>query len=315
MKAQLKNVLLSPVSLLLYVFILVSLVINYFSFYNYNMETVQGHDIEYSSNINDYDEKINSLNDYLDELAKKENKNKKDDRDIIRAKEEIKIYEYLKVNNIEFVKVFDRGGGVVNERFLYHINSFYMYLALFLVSACAFLYIIFTNDFDSSRYSIIYSNTRYKIVMKKIFVFLICQLITFLIIYGFNMLASLNYESTLEYYLIINGDNVNIIKISELMFHYDFMYYLYVDLFISLIVLSCGILLNKTALSFIVIFVFAVIFSLIYAFTDNGLVYIGGTYNLYNYPFYLGLLFRLFIIIPIILLVLSIRRFEKKDLY
>ena len=312
MKTQLKNVLLSPVSIMLYVVIICSLLINYFSFYNYGMETVQRHDIEYSSNVNDYDEKIEDLKEYINTPS---DKGKNNDKDVLRANECIKIYEYLKNNNINYTKVFDNGGGVINERFLYYINSIYLYFALFLISACAFLYIIFTNDFDSSRYSMIYSNTRYKIITEKIVTFLICQLITFLIIYGFNLLISLNYESTLDYYLIINGDNVDIIKMSTFMFHYDFMYYLYVDLLISLIVLICGILLNKSLYSFIAVFVIASVFSLLYAFTDNALDYIGGTYSLNAIPFSIGIIIRLFVLIPIGLLVLSVRYFEKKDLY
>ena len=312
MKKQFLNIITSPLFCFLFILIIIVLTINYFTITNQEITTVQSHNIEYCENIDDYDAKIEELNETLSELEK--SGKKQDEIPIIRLKENIKIYEYLKTNNVNFEKVFDTGGGEANERFIYLSFTFYAYLALMLISACVYAYIIFTNDFDCSRYSVIYSNTRYKIIVKKIILFLIFQTSTFLFIYLFNYFISFTLVNNLDYYLVLNESEIKIINLNSYIFHFDFMYYFYVNLLISLIVISLSLLINKSIFTFIAVALITSVIIIISKFAEKALLYIGALCNLQSIPYYSSIFIRFFIIIPIIMLIFSTIYFEKKDL-
>ncbi len=312
MKKQILNVIYSPLIYILFIVITIILTINYFTISNQEISTVQLHNIEYSEDSSKYDAEIERLNENLDELI--ESGKKQDDKPILRIKETIRIYEYLKTNNINFEKVFDSGGGETNERFIYTSFSFYTYIALILISSCVYAYVVFTSDFDNARYSIIYSNTRYKVVLCKITLFLFLQIFTFIFIYLFNYLVSLTFNKNLDYYLIINESETKIIGIGDYLFHFDFMYYLYITLLTSLIVISLSLIFNKSIFTLISMLLLSSIVFIISKFYEKIMLYIGVLSDLQSMEYTPSILARLFIFIPIFIAVLSVIYFEKKDL-
>ena len=135
---------------------------------------------------------------------------------------------------------------------------------------------------------------------------------TFIMLFIIDYLFANRFSSKFNYVLIIDS-KAHIISISSFMITYtSYMYYFM--LFVFLLAWSISLIARKTVNTFIGYVILTIIFIILFVFKINIMPYIGLALAFefvdYNYIY----LTRLSIIIPIIVLSLSVLKFEKSDL-
>lgn len=305
---QFKNIIISPLFIICFVGSIIALVFNYFNYNNSDFDHHTKYSITYHENIEEYDEEIDYYKNVLDKLPKKErnyDEIKKNCEDII------KIYEELKNNNVDYKLVNDT---FINEydSTIFLINTRNIMLPIILINLIVIIYLIFTREFDNSRYVFIYGENRNNIIRNKLIVSFILSISLFLIYSLLNFIFASKFDSIYQYILTIE-DSATFIKTGEYVFKYIFIYTLYNLLFFFLLFFGISLFTRKSLFSAIGIGLVVSILAFLASFSKV-LCYIGISIDFEIVPHNLYFLTLLFIIIPIGLLIYGVLNFRKCDL-
>ena len=133
---------------------------------------------------------------------------------------------------------------------------------------------------------------------------------------GLLLILSKMFDDSFSYTFLITKNNVELITMTKYMFIYEFMNVVYISIFFCLIYLLLTLIFNKTLISTsIIILIFALIFALSAISPKIGF-YLGMTNDFSNaatvkMEFFLS---KLILLLPIVLFIVSIRYFKRKNL-
>lgn len=312
---QIKEIITSKLFIFIFLISLFSLCIYSINYSKTTNNYYPSYSINYSRNIEDYDEEIEELREKIDALD--ESYNSKEDYESSKKYYEnmISIYESLKQNNIDYSYVYDFGNGSEAEFLLYLNSSQNIITLLLIINGLVLIYLLFSKEFDNNSYSMIYSQTRYKIILKKLGVFAIFIIFEMLVLILLNLFISNTLmDRTFSEVLVLHNNNVKYISISNYVFNYNVMSIIYNTIFMLIILLTCCLFFKKTLYVLISAIVIFVIYILLNFLCKDILVYLGLSLDFDILSYYGSILIRLIILIPISLLVGSVICFEKADI-
>ena len=306
---EMKKIISSPFFTLIFILSIVLLLVNYFVYQNGDFNYQPRYEITYSENIEEYDERINYYNDLIDSMDEKMYR-----YDYFKNKylDTIKIYEQLKLNNNDYSIIYDFGFGNVNDRgvYLYSSNSFM--LLIIVLNVLTVLYLAFTRDFDNSKYMFIYSGKRSRVVLNKILSSFCILNLSFLIYFVINVIFSMKFEAKYQLFLV-SGKEINMLKTNYYVFCNIFLHLLYNLWFLFVVFWTIAICMKKTLVYLIFIMIFGLFISII-PISNNIFTFIGLSLSYNLIPFEVINYAKIFILIPIGLLLASLFYFEKRDL-
>ena len=310
MKKIIKEVLISPIFIICFSLSILALFINFFSYTRGNDHYSSHYHVEYCENIQDYDDLILMYQDNLEKLNPKDPSyewNKKN------CEEMIKIYSELKVNNIDYSNAYDYGDGDPLDGNIYLIKSISIVTIIVLINFLVVLYLVFTREFDSKKYVFIYEYTRYKTLLKKMFVIFLYSIVLCVILLLVNYLFSLALPHKFTYVVFVE-DNVEIIKIGEYIFKDVIIFIVYALLFVGILVSGISLFVKKSIYTLLLVLAIVGIVALFSIFRIPLVVYLGfASINEFIPHAYYSLTY-ISIILPILFLGSGIYYFEKKDL-
>lgn len=311
MKKIFKEIFTSKLYLTIFI-VSVLIIIVHFIIYNNNVSKYEKwYQIDTATDVAEYDEEIDLLNDAINNLDKKD-ENYSENKKYIE--DEIKIYEELKKNNIDYNSVYDYGIGNSDERIIYLNNTNAIFKFILIINIIVIIYICFTREFDSSIYSLIYTNGRGKMVLKRVGCFFVTVVVSYLVYLGIILFFSSVFESDLSYVLVIDSNEALFESLSTYISKDYVFQNLYIVVFASLILWSISLIANKTLYVIGGFALFAILYiGLEYAnlpvTTFLGLKI---DYSLFNYG--IDNILKLWILLPTGLFFLSFNLFLKKDL-
>ncbi len=309
MVKQLKNVIICPLFLIFLIGSIIAVVIYYFNYTNSKYEQHYKYSINYHENINDYDDEINTYKELLNTLPVKEK-----NYDLIKKHYEdtIKIYEHLKIDNVDYMLVCDNISISEFDRTVFIANSKNVLFPIILINLAVIIYLIFTREFDNSRYVFIYGEKRISIIKNKILLSFMLSISLFLLYFLLIYIFSSKFDSTYKYVLAIDS-TVEFISSDSYIVKYVFIYSLFNLLFFFTFFWGISLIARKSVITSISAIIVVGIFALLAKFTDVS-HYLGLMIDFEIVSHNLYFLTNLSIFIPITLLLYGVIHFEKSDL-
>lgn len=310
MKKIFKEIITSPIFIICFSLSIIALLINFTVYSKSDLKYTSHYYVAHCENIDDYDDIINIYIENLDKLNPKDQSydaNKKYLEDVI------KIYQELKINNIDYSKAYDYGYGDPFDGNVYLIKSLSIVEIVVLINFLVVLYIVFTREFDNSRYIYVYEYTRYKTIIKKLLSIFIVSTITCFFMFGVNYLFSLHLDHDFSYVVLVQKE-VSVQSISTYIFKDVFMFVLYIYAFMSILIGGISLFTRKTVFTIIAIMIIIGIVALSLLFKIPLVVYLGlaNINDVIPYSYYP--LTMISIVLPITLFVYGVFRFERIDL-
>lgn len=273
------------------------------------------YNISYSQNIDDYDEEIIEYKEKIEALN--ESYYSKEDYELYKKYFEnaIVILENLKEHNKDYSTVYDFGSGKDSDFLLYLINSESILTFIILLNGIVLIYLLFSREFDSGIYSMVYSNTRYKFVLKKIAVFLLFLIFEMVIFICFNLFVSkMLMDKTFSEVLILHDKNIKYISIKNYIFNFNISLIAYRVFFVLFLVLAFELLFRKSIYMVLSSIIICALFIILYFLNQNITASLGLSINFDTLSFNTSIIIRFLILVPFSLLIFSIFKFEKIDL-
>ena len=311
MKKMLREIFFSKLLLITFLISLVILVSSTIKYQNNITKENPYYSIVYHDNIEDYEQEIINITEKLNDL---------DPRDISYdfdkwyLEKEIQIYNELKSNNISYSSVMDQGYETIDDRIAYMIIETDVLLYVILLNMIVVIYLIFTREFDSSGASLIYSHTRYKIVLNKLLFSALVSIGLYIIYFMFVYIFSKSFNNDYSYVLVEKKYSVSIVKSGVYIFTYIFMQKLYFTLFAFILMFASAIFLHKSLPSLLLFSLIAGAIVLMNFLGLDLITYFGLELDCLKYSVLTNRLSHLSIIIPISLLGYGIYNFEYQDL-
>lgn len=306
---ELKKILSSPLLIITFSASLLIIFVNFLIYQSSDFDYMSKYDVVYSENIEDYYEEINKYNNLILSMDEKTFGYEYYKNHYI---EMVKIYDELVNNNIEYSTVYDFGYGNINDRsvYLYLSNSFM--LLIIVINVISIVYLAFTRDFDNSRYAFLYGSDRKKLLLNKIISSFLIVLILFLTYFLINFVFSLKFDIKYQNVLIVS-DKAYFMKVFEYLIKYVFCHLLYNMIVLFLVFWIFAIVLKKTINFFIFILVVGVLL-FIFPFTNYLFSYMGMAQMYEIISFELIGVAKIFVIVPIGILIIEMFLFNKIDL-
>ena len=306
---ELKKILSSPLLIITFSASLLIIFVNFLIYQSSDFDYMSKYDVVYSENIEDYYEEINKYNNLILSMDEKTFGYEYYKNHYI---EMVKIYDELVNNNIEYSTVYDFGYGNINDRsvYLYLSNSFM--LLIIVINVISIVYLAFTRDFDNSRYAFLYGSDRKKLLLNKIISSFLIVLILFLTYFLINFIFSLKFDIKYQNVLIVS-DKAYFMKVFEYLIKYVFCHLLYNMIVLFLVFWIFAIVLKKTINFFIFILVVGVLL-FIFPFTNYLFSYMGMAQMYEIISFELIGVAKIFVIVPIGILIIEMFLFNKIDL-
>ena len=306
---ELKKILSSPLLIITFSASLLIIFVNFLIYQSSDFDYMSKYDVVYSENIEDYYEEINKYNNLILSMDEKTFGYEYYKNHYI---EMVKIYDELVNNNIEYSTVYDFGYGNINDRsvYLYLSNSFM--LLIIVINVISIVYLAFTRDFDNSRYAFLYGSDRKKLLLNKIISSFLIVLVLFLTYFLINFIFSLKFDIKYQNVLIVS-DKAYFMKVFEYLIKYVFCHLLYNMIVLFLVFWIFAILFKKTINFFIFILVAGVLL-FIFPFTNYLFSYMGMAQMYEIISFELIGVAKIFVIVPIGILIIEMFLFNKIDL-
>lgn len=316
MKKLLKEILTSKI---FFIWIIISILSQVYFFTNYEKDIVNSRPENNYYLVLSYETKeelLENKNEVIEQMNKLDISSKDYELNYSILLETLKIYTELERSDVNYSDVLENmTNDNYDDRTTYNIRIEGMLMVEALITIIILIYIVFTREFDCGVYSIIYSDDRKPILIKKIAVIFIGVLIYYFLSFLISYIISLNYDTEYKYMLMLDKNKAHFIKSNFYLFKYCFLLNLYRIIFISILFTGLAIFNRKTIRFILCIFVVLIIIIVmssttllltILGFIDDLVVA-----NMTKLSFDLA---KLFIVIPISLLVYSIFHFDKVDL-
>lgn len=306
-----RKIITSKIFIIVFVISVLLLGLNAISYNKNSANYEHAYSIEYSLNTSYYDEKIDEINKMIESLDKLSDTYDSSFNYLVTQKN---IYEKLKTNNIDYDKVYDFGYGFDSDRLSYLIYCQSLMVFLIVINGFVLLYLIFTREFDSGVFVHIYENTRYKIIIKKIMIFFILFIIEIFVLIGLNLIFSLSEDNRFSEVLIIRNNIPAFMSDIKYILLFNIFNIIYISLFLFSLFIGISLLVKKTGLVILFIFITIVLIFIFGLLKINIVPYLGLSVDFDILSIRMSLFIRIVILIPILFLIFCIYRFEKSDL-
>lgn len=309
---NLKNIILSPIFIIQ---IIISLSVLIVSFVNYknniDKDVYSGYDIIYSEDISAYDDEIKDIEETIEELRMED---RLDDNILEYQTDRKKIYEALKLNNIDFEQVYELSIINYDDSTSFLENTNYIFLILLFFNIISVIFLSFTREFDNHRFVYIYEDKRMKTMIKKILSSLIIITILFILYYIVYKVCANSFNKLFTHVLNFEDDKAEFIEISSFELNHILWKTIYCFVFM-LALLWASALIGKKSIIFAIISIGIFLLALVFHFTGIGILpYIGFDNNLQTVGYHYLWIPRIAIILPLSLFGLGIWYFNRCDI-
>lgn len=229
----------------------------------------------------------------------------------------LRIYESLEEQYLSYEQVYENISNDYYDDEITFMNSIRnLIFIVSIITIILLIYIIFTREFDFGMYIFKFANNKRKIeLLKKFSIVFLTTLAYYLIVYGLCRIVSINFKDNYNYVLIMDRSAAHFIGKEKFLFKYVFILNIYTITFFMLFLSSIAILGKKTLKFILYAFISFIVFGIILFITplptilgmEYDLVNIGISLNAHNFT-------KLFIVLPVIIFIIIVYRFEKVDL-
>lgn len=178
----------------------------------------------------------------------------------------IKLYEFLIANKVEFKDIVPSGSEYLHSfnRLQFVYSSFDTIIFFLIPTFSYFFYLSFVSDFDNKSFIYFYNNkNRIEVLMKKILSAFASTTILFISFAILSLLFSFFLEGSFKYVFINSKNDISIINSYLYFFVYNLLFNILKFISFSFIFISIGLILRKGL--YYILFVFSCI-SIMYIF-------------------------------------------------